>query len=931
VSDLQDFPRRFDSYILLKPLARGGMGDLHLALSGSPGMEKLCVIKKVLPHLVAPDNVQRFRDEAMVAVRLSHGNLVPVFDAGHSDDQIFIAMDFVDGKDLLATWNRCAQRGVPFPIEVAVYIVKELARGLSYAHAFGGLNLVHRDVSPANVLLAYSGEVKLTDFGLATSTLKLQHTAPGIIFGKLSYLAPEQARREPPDGRTDVYAAGILLWELLTGQQLFPVRSPALLPAGSKRDSTADALDRLRDPRVLPPSRITDRVPAELDRITMRALAPDPAQRYQNAEELRADLAAFLARTAPATDADRLAKFLKMLFESDSELERREREVLIRNASNWLSGEIPSGTSGARPPAAQIDHPADRAGDRRAGDPIGRAGASTGGKPAAGSAGASAAAPVYTHADGYDPRVGTTIDDRYILRRLCGEGAMGRVYEGQHIDIGRRVAVKILQSSYRHTPDVVERFRREARAASRVGHPNIVDVTDSGTTADGAFFFVMEYLDGINLEDLISRDGILSIERAILIGAQICRALQAAHAADVIHRDLKPANVMLINRKDEEDAVKVLDFGISKTLGLDPLGRKGKNLTNPDVAVGTPVYMSPEQAAGMAADGRTDIYAVGGLLYEMLTACPPCDGDNVLTILNKKASEDPRPIRELRADVPEDLAAVIMRALSRFPEDRQPSMAMLKDDLLRCLATLQKAPTQVAGDRQVAEMLKSGPTLKIRARIRSHAWLLGALATALVAGGGLWYFTHPVEPSPLAARAAARQASAGGSTSAGWPETPRPAPAAADSGPRIVELPSPARAAASSSSAPTGRPAPHHPTRSAESAPRLAATTAPMMAAALETPAPAAATGPALLARGQDAFNKENYPEAIRRARAALAAGAPLGAHLLLGDVYYHMERYGEALKEYQAALALEPGNPEARRGRQLAAQQVETAANGSD
>src|SRR5262249_30166583 len=147
-------PRRFASYVLVKPLARGGMGELYLALSGAPGMEKLCVIKKVLPELglTSPENVQRFRDEAAVVVRLSHGNLVPVFDAGRADGQVYLAMDFVDGKDLLATWNRCAARGVPFPIEVAVHIVKELARGLAYAHAFDGLCLVHRDVSPANVL-----------------------------------------------------------------------------------------------------------------------------------------------------------------------------------------------------------------------------------------------------------------------------------------------------------------------------------------------------------------------------------------------------------------------------------------------------------------------------------------------------------------------------------------------------------------------------------------------------------------------------------------------------------------------------------------------------------------------------------------------------------------------------------------------------------
>ena len=358
MSEPHDFPRRFASYVLLKPLARGGMGELYLALSGAPGMEKLCVIKKVLPHLVAPDNVQRFRDEAMVAVRLSHGNLVTVFDAGHSDDQIYLAMDFIEGKDLLATWNRCAQRGVPFPIEVAVYIVKELARGLGYAHAFGGLNLVHRDVSPANVLLSYTGEVKLTDFGLATSTLKLQHTAPGIIFGKLSYLAPEQARREPLDGRTDIYVCGILLWELLTGQQLFPVKPAAFAPGHPKSDSTADALERVRNPRAIPPSHVTDRVPLELDRIVMRALQANPADRYQTGEELRADLGAYLAKTAPETDADRLSKFLKLLFEKDTEDERREREELVRERQPFpvgLGGVAQHGVHGAAQPGRARD------------------------------------------------------------------------------------------------------------------------------------------------------------------------------------------------------------------------------------------------------------------------------------------------------------------------------------------------------------------------------------------------------------------------------------------------------------------------------------------------------------------------------------------------------------------------------------------------
>jgi len=958
VSELPDFPRRFASYVLLKPLARGGMGELYLALSGAPGMEKLCVIKKVLPHLVAPDNVQRFRDEAMVAVRLSHGNLVTVFDAGHSDDQIYLAMDFIEGKDLLATWNRCAQRGVPFPIEVAVYIVKELARGLGYAHAFGGLNLVHRDVSPANVLLSYTGEVKLTDFGLATSTLKLQHTAPGIIFGKLSYLAPEQARREPLDGRTDIYVCGILLWELLTGQQLFPVKPASFAPGHPKSDSTADALERVRNPRAIPPSHITDRVPAELDRIVMKAVQPNPADRYQTGEELRADLGAYLARTAPETDADRLAKFLRLLFEKDTENERVEREELVRGASSFLSGAAESRSQPRLQSPVGPHAPSPRLTPDRGLRPDTP---DRGLRPTTPDRGLRPVPPPLAHrspsgahAEGMgegrddshprvvekDPRVGTTVAERYYLRRLCGEGAMGRVYEGQHIDIGRRVAVKILQSSYRHTPELVERFRREARAASRIGHPNIVDVTDSGMTEDGAFFFVMEYLDGINLEDLINREGMLAVDRALLIGAQICRALQAAHTADVINRDLKPANIMLINRKEDEDFVKVLDFGISKTLDIDT-GPKRQNLTNPEVAVGTPVYMSPEQAAGMPADARTDVYAVGGLLYEMLSAVPPCDGDNILAILNKKASEDPRPLRELRPDVPPDVEAVVMRALGRFADDRQQSMATLKDDLVRCLAALKgaaKIPSTRMPDEPVAGPLQ---TQRVRRILRSHPWLLGAATAAMVLASGLWFFGRGGDEAMPRRRTTASSAPADNQrtvTAAPMPrarapiveELPR-VPAAAPPGaapPPVGVAPLPARRVSRpvaflpnpTAASPAAAPPPAAGRRATTVAPPASETTLALMPATMP-----ALTGGKLLEQGQAAFNRGSYAEAVRRAREALTAGgSPVGAHLLLGDVYYHTERYAEALREYQAALKIDPDNPIANRGRELAQRQVE-------
>jgi serine/threonine protein kinase len=987
VAELGGFPRRFDQYVLLKPLARGGMGELYLAASGARGMEKLCVIKTVLPNLVALENAKRFRDEAMVVVRLQHGNLVPVFDAGRHDDQIYIAMEYVDGKDLLAVWNRCAQKRVPFPIDVAVYIVKELARGLGYAHAFGGLKLVHRDVSPANVLLSYTGEVKLTDFGLARSTLKLQQTAPGIIFGKLSYLAPEQARSEPLDGRTDIYAAGILLWELLTGQQLFPVKQTAAGDEAGRRDSTADALARVRDPQVVLPSHVTSRVPPELDAIVMRALAREPAQRYQSGEELRADLGAFLAATTPETDAARLAAFLRPLFHDVAEGERAERETLLRGAAGLLSGafsaEMPS-------PALQAQAQEPRAGRRhtdtapREVDVQRRGSALT----PHGRTNSTDVPDVGGARPGEDPRVGMTLGGRYLIERLCGEGAMGRVYEARHVDIGRRLAVKILHSSFRHSEEVVERFRREARAASKIGHPNIVDVTDSGMTSDGAFYFVMEFLDGVDLEQLIQREGALPIERALIITGQLCRALQAAHASEVIHRDLKPANVMLVNRKDDDDFVKVLDFGISRNMDLegsgdDVPGRKG--LTRPDVAVGTPVYMSPEQAAGMRADALTDVYAVGGLLYEMLTATPPCAGDDVLTVLNKKATEDPVPVGKLRPELPVDVQRLIMRALSRKPKDRQPSMTALKDEVMRCLSGIQGAPSPAVPE------LGQTPREDTRARrstarlltLRARSWMIaagvggfvalmaivsfvrrsgssGETATPAHVGGGA---AEPIAaaapsatatPSPPAANRPAEVAPlvVPVETLRATPAVPPQEPVNLKRAARVVEAPnngaapvapalaapwpavsppvfpreSGSTAARRASRAERAAPGAKTPTTDGVKATAGASATTPNTGATApgaQTTAPAAAiatpAAEAILARGQAAFDRGNYPEAIRRAKEAMAAGAAVPGHLLVGDAYYHLQRYADALREYEATLALEPSNALARRGRELA------------
>jgi serine/threonine protein kinase len=976
---MNEFPRRFGSYVLLKPLARGGMGALYLALSSVNDDAKLCVIKTVLPHLADKEYLQRFRDEAKVVVRLSHHNLVPVFDSGQAAGVIYLAMDYVDGRDLRATWNRCAKKGVAFPVDVAAYIVKELARGLHYAHGFGDIKLVHRDVSPPNVLLSYAGEVKLTDFGLASSTLKLEKTAPGIIYGKVSYMSPEQARGETLDGRTDLYASGIILWELLTGRQLFPSgKAPG---APKDMQTSEELLRRVRSPDMVPPSRRAARVPSELDRIALKALAPDLKDRYANCEELRHELATYLARTAPSTDGTRVSNFLKDLYVEDMEADRREREKLIAEARQWYASggvtisappPIPSGPSqpetapldprdeeetgrGRTERGTMISGPAkhDRALNKRRTVPHA--------EEVEDSAGARSDA---EDADGDDEHstsvIGTVVGGRYFVRKLLGEGGMGRVYEAEHIDIGRRVALKILHPAYSQTPDLVERLRREARAASKISHPNVIDVTDSGTTPAGAFFFVMEFLQGIELGELIYREKKLDVRRTLHIGAQICRALQAAHEVNVIHRDLKPENVLVLTRDGKPDFIKVLDFGIAKSGNDDVNESQGgaRRLTHPGMTMGTPEYMAPEQAAGKPAEPRTDVYAAGGLLYEMLTGKPPFEGDNFMEILHKKANSMPAPIG--RDDVPPVLEELIFKAMAKEPAQRPRSMEELGRELNALGAVMFPGFNGAPPLPSEIDM----PAFGVLGRLKGAAVAapsgfydgvrrMGRKQIAVVAGGaavglalvflvfGVAGKRHKpqivaVTPPPAALVA---------------PPPPVPAPPAA----AVVKAPEPAAAspepqadegeAEAQADEPDDKPeASRRETVAGRSKGGRASGGASAVAIAdnkrmledgerllraerfnearmifAKLAKSKRDRGPALIGLAEIAFQEKNYGAAVRSAGQASEYGGGAKARVLLGDAHFRMAHYREAAKAYEEALKLDPNNPSAKSGLALA------------
>ena len=339
-------PLRFGQYVLLDRINVGGMAEVFKAKAfGVEGFEKIVAIKRILPTMSEDDEfIKMFVDEARITVQLHHENIVQVHELGRESGQYYIAMEYVSGRDMRQVLDAMKKRGLTIPVSTAAYIASSVAEGLDYAHhkadANGNnLNLIHRDVSPQNILVSYDGAVKITDFGIAKAEDRASKTQAGVLKGKFAYMSPEQVRGQTIDGRSDIFAVGILLYEMVTGERLF------------LGESDFSTLDKVRKAEVRPPSELNADLPPALEAIILKALAREPGDRYLRGAELAEALEQFLIEDTTIFSAKRMRSFMEQHFSED-----RERELSRMRSLPPTPPPPPAGaTSGGPPPPPMPD------------------------------------------------------------------------------------------------------------------------------------------------------------------------------------------------------------------------------------------------------------------------------------------------------------------------------------------------------------------------------------------------------------------------------------------------------------------------------------------------------------------------------------------------------------------------------------------------
>jgi eukaryotic-like serine/threonine-protein kinase len=665
-------PRQLERFRLLKRIARGGMGEVFLAtVVGIEGAERPVVIKTVRrDHDTDSSFLARFLDEARIQSQLHHPGVAQILEAAtDAAGKPYVAVEYVEGRNLSDVRGRAAQLGVRVGWAEALALAVNIGDALAHVHerkdADGRpLEIVHRDLSPQNVMVGYGGDTKLIDFGTARGENRRCHTISGVVFAKPGYVAPEVANNTPGGVPSDLYAFGVILWELASGRRFLvgePAAHLAAVGAGKK---------------TLPPIAQALGAPVELDRVIAKLTAVSIEERMSSAREATAELVKILKRAPSLADGDRsvrgrIASLMGRLYPSEPARSRAEFQALVRPTRAKKAGPPPLPQSSPPPPESHV-----------------------------------AMLP------------GT----RYRIERELGRGAAGVVYEGFHLDLGRKVALKVLHlsSAGQHAR---ASFVAEARAVARVSHEGLVRLYEFGFTSEGRPFYAMELVDGETLEKRLDREGPLPVAEAVRIGIGACRAIEAAHAAGLVHRDVKPGNLMLTR----DGGVKLLDFGIAKPESELSAPEDGDGAL---VVVGTPEYMAPEQARG-SADARSDVYALGAALYEVVTGALPHEAASIAALIERKLAGAPGPASDVAPGqaIPKAFDRVLERALSPEPDARFQSASDLREAL-----------ESVAEGRGARRALRRGLGVAALGAVTFAATAI--LGASLSAGGGASWSHH---------------------------------------------------------------------------------------------------------------------------------------------------------------------------------------------
>ncbi|KIG16452.1 Serine/threonine-protein kinase pkn2 [Enhygromyxa salina] len=589
-----------DHYRLDALLGAGGMGAVYRARHTS--LQKDVAVKVLHPDIGGDPSIsKRFDREAHSASRLDHPNCVRVSDFGTTPDGVkYLVMDLLEGKELGASL------GKPWDPAQACVVLDQILAGLEHAHHCG---IVHRDLKPENVFMVediHGQQVaKIVDFGIAklldADGAAEVLTRAGMVFGTPRYMSPEQAAGGKVDERSDLYSAGLLAFELLSGRPPF---------------ESDDLAAILRMQIMAPPPPLPTTVPAPLAAWVESLIEKSRHQRPASAELARAQLA-------------ELREHL------------RERSTTARGADGQT--DPPIDALGATNELAAADLTA-----------------------ATGELGQAVHAPLPSKPE-HMP--GHTVAGRFRLIALLGVGGMGAVFRAEDSQTGTPVAVKILHAALADDEELAARFEREAQTASELDHPNIVPVFTHGTTAGAgnlAHYLVMPLLEGVELREVIQAGVGVDPVRAAHLVLQLLHALAHAHAHQVVHRDLKPENVFVIRDGAGNEVVQLVDFGLAK---VAEAGASRRALTQFGQVFGTPAYMSPEQCRGEIVDARTDIYATGVILYELLAGHPPFISTDPVTLLRMQLASEP-PALPLR--VPVALRELVADLLIKDRDRRVP-------------------------------------------------------------------------------------------------------------------------------------------------------------------------------------------------------------------------------------------------------------------